>query len=48
MKTSIEFQLEKLSEKDLKDDSLINIHIRCDHGVREKLIVSHNDLVLSC
>jgi len=27
MKNSIEFQLDKLSEKDLKDDSLINIHI---------------------
>jgi len=48
MKTSIEFQLDKLSEIDLKEDSLINIHIRCDQGVREKLIISHNDLVLSC
>ena len=46
--TSIEFQLDKLSEKDLKDDSLINTYIRCDQGVREKLIISHNDLVLSC
>ena len=48
MKTIIEFQLDKLSEKDLKDDTLINIHIKCDQGVREKLIVSRNDLVLSC
>ena len=48
MKTSIEFQLDKLSEIDLNEDSLINIHIRCDQGVREKLIISHNDLVLSC
>ena len=50
MKTIIEFQLDKLSEKDLKDDTLINIHIKkCDQGVREKLIVKKPyDLVLSC